>query len=185
MKELGGSLLYLLLAIIQLVVGLGITAYAINSGLVLVSKLLSKDGSKFDIWEQVKAKNTAVAVLAAGVIVGYTRVIASGVESMSTAVGGLVGGNLTLWQGFSGLLAGVVNLVVAIAVASFAITVVFRIIDKLNVNLNEREELVGNNVAVGVIYAGILIGVASLVAAGVAGIGSGVNVVLHSLRNLV
>lgn len=182
---LGGSLLILLVTVIKLIVGLGIAAYAINSGLNLLSKLLSKDGESFDIWAQVKNKNSAVALLGAGVIISYTRVIASGIMAMSDAVGGLMGRNITFWQGLSGLLSGVINLVVAIAVASFAITVVFRVMDKLTSSIDEREEFKNNNVAIGIVYACILIGVSGLVAAGVAGIGGGVNGVLNAILGLL
>ena len=175
----GGSLGGLLLGVIQLVVGLSLAAFSITKGLQLLSKLLGG----LDIWAEVKNKNTAVALLAAGVVVAYTRVIAGGIGAMSDSLATL--GTGSVYSGVIGLVSGVINLFVAIAVASFAITVVFRVMDKLTTSIDEKAEFKGNNAAIGALYCGIMIGVSSLVAAGVSGIGSGVSLFLNALINAV
>jgi uncharacterized membrane protein YjfL (UPF0719 family) len=175
----GGSLGGLLLGVIQLVVGLSLAAFSITKGLQLLSKLLGG----VDIWAEVKNKNTAVALLAAGVVVAYTRVIAGGIGAMSDSLATL--GTGSVYSGVIGLVSGVINLFVAIAVASFAITVVFRVMDKLTTSIDEKAEFKSNNVAIGALYCGIMIGVSSLVAAGVSGIGSGVSLFLNALINAV
>ncbi|WP_158277401.1 DUF350 domain-containing protein [Opitutus sp. ER46] len=171
----GGSLGGLLLGVIQLVVGLSLAAFSINKGLALLSRLLGG----IDIWGEIKAKNVAVALLAAGVVISYTRVISGGIDAMTRSL--LTLGASGVLNGVIGLVAGVINLFVAIAVASFAITVVFRVMDKLTVGIDEKAEFKANNAAIGVIYCGIMIGVSSLVAAGVTGIGSGVSLFLNAL----
>ncbi|HOG92385.1 MAG TPA: DUF350 domain-containing protein [Opitutaceae bacterium] len=173
----GGSLGGLLLGVIQLVVGLSLAAFSITKGLQLLSKLLGG----LDIWAEVKNKNVAVALLAAGVVVAYTRVIAGGIGAMSDSLATL--GTGSVYSGVIGLVSGVINLFVAIAVASFAITVVFRVMDKLTTSIDEKAEFKGNNAAIGALYCGIMIGVSSLVAAGVSGIGSGVSLFLNALIN--
>ena len=178
----GGSLGGLLLGVIQLVVGLSLAAFSITKGLQLLSKLLGGLGG-VDIWAEVKNKNTAVALLAAGVVGAYTRVIAGGIGAMSDSLATL--GTGSVYSGVIGLVSGVINLFVAIAVASFAITVVFRVMDKLTTSIDEKAEFKGNNVAIGALYCGIMIGVSSLVAAGVSGIGSGVSLFLNALINAV
>ena len=175
----GGSLGGLLLGVIQLVVGLSLAAFSITKGLQLLSKLLGG----LDIWAEVKNKNVAVALLAAGVVVAYTRVIAGGIGAMSDSLATL--GTGSVYSGVIGLVSGVINLFVAIAVASFAITVVFRVMDKLTTSIDEKAEFKGNNVAIGALYCGIMIGLSSLVAAGVSGIGSGVSLFLNALINAV
>lgn len=177
--EVGGSLGGLLLGVIQLVVGLSLAAFSINKGLALLSRLLGG----IDIWAEVKAKNSAVALLAAGVVISYTRVISGGIDAMTRSL--LTLGSGGVLNGVIGLVAGVINLGVAIAVASFAITVVFRVMDKLTTTIDEKAEFKANNIAIGVIYCGILIGVSSLVAAGVTGIGSGVSLFLNALVQAV
>jgi uncharacterized membrane protein YjfL (UPF0719 family) len=171
----GGSVGGLLLGIIQLVVGLSLAAFSITKGLQLLSKLLGG----IDIWAEIKQRNVAVALLAGGVVISYTRVISGGIDAMTRSL--LTLGTGGVLNGVIGLVAGVINLVVAIAVASFAITVVFRVMDKLTVSIDEKEEFKGGNPAIGVIYCGILIGVSSLVSAGVTGIGSGVSLFLGAL----
>jgi len=175
----GGSLGGLLLGVIQLVVGLSLAEFSITKGLQLLSKLLGG----LDIWAEVKNKNVAVALLAAGVVVAYTRVIAGGIGAMSDSLATL--GTGSVYSGVIGLVSGVINLFVAIAVASFAITVVFRVMDKLTTSIDEKAEFKGNNAAIGALYCGIMIGVSSLVAAGVSGIGSGVSLFLNALINAV
>lgn len=170
-----GSLGGLVLGIVQLAVGLGIAAFAITKGLQVVSKLLGG----LDIWAEIAKKNTAVALLAAGAVISYTNVIGSGIDSMTGALTTLVQGGI--WNGIVGLVAGVINLAVAIMVASFAITVTFKVMDKLTKGIDEKAELSGNNVAIGVLYCGILIGVSFLVSNGVAGIGKGLGMFLSAL----
>ena len=169
LKDIIGSLLGLVLGIIQFAVGLGIAAFAINKGLQVVSKLLGG----LDIWAEIAKKNIAVALLAAGAVISYTRVVGSGIDSMTKGLGSLAGGD---WSaGVVGLIAGLINLGVAIVVASFAITVTFKVMDKLTKGIDEKAELSGGNVAIGALYCGILIGVSGLVASGVSGISIGLG----------
>lgn len=178
-REVGGSLGGLLLGIVQLIVGLSLAAFSITKGLQLLSRLLGG----IDIWSEIKAKNIAVALLAAGVVISYTRVIGGGIDAMTRSLFTLGAGGV--WNGVIGLVAGVTNLLVAIAVASFAISVVFKVMDRLTKTIDEQAEFRANNVAVGAIYCGILIGVSNLVAAGVTGIGSGVSLFLKALVDAV
>jgi len=177
--QVGGSVGGLLLGVIQLVVGLSLAAFSITKGLGLLSRLLGG----LDIWNEIKAKNTAVALLAAGVVISYTRVISGGIDAMTRSL--LTLGTDGVLNGVIGLVAGVINLFVAIAVASFAITVVFRVMDKLTAGIDEKAEFKANNVAIGVVYCGILIGVSALVSAGVTGIGSGVSLFLGALVDVI
>lgn len=179
LKDIIGSLLGLILGIVQFAVGLGIAAFAINKGLQVVSKLLGG----LDIWAEIAKKNVAVALLAAGAVISYTRVVGSGIDSMTKGLGSLAGGDWSV--GVVGLIAGVINLFVAIIVASFAITVTFKVMDKLTKGIDEKAELSGGNVAIGALYAGILIGVSGLVASGVSGISIGLGNFLAAIAKAV
>lgn len=165
----------LVLGIIQLVVALGMAAFCITKGLQLLSRLLGG----VDIWAEIKKKNLAVALLAAGVVIAYTGVIGSGIKAMTDSLMSL--GSGSLFGGAVGLFSGLVQLVVAVMVASFAITVVFRVMDKLTENIDEKAEFLNGNTAIGVVYCGIMIGVSQLVAAGVSGIGRGLSRVLNAV----
>lgn len=159
-----GSLLNVGLSIVQFVVALGIAAFAITKGLQVVSRLLGG----LDIWAEIKKKNLAVALLAAGAVISYARVVGSGIDGMSRSLASIAGGNVV--DGASALVAGLISLVVAILVASFAITVTFKIMDKLTTDIDEKAELSSGNIAIGILYCGILIGVSGLVASGVGSI---------------
>ncbi|MBK9990795.1 MAG: DUF350 domain-containing protein [Verrucomicrobia bacterium] len=175
----GGSLGGLLLGVIQLIVGLSMAAFSITKGLQLLSKLLGG----LDVWAEVKNRNIAVALLAAGVVVSYTRVISGGIGAMTDSLATLGTGNVA--NGAIGLVAGLINLFVAVSVASFAITIVFRVMDKLTSSIDEKEEFKAGNAAIGAVYCGILVGVSSLVAAGVGGIGSGISMFLSALVSAI
>jgi len=138
----GGSVGGLLLGVIQLIVGLSLAAFSITKGLQLLSKLLGG----IDIWAEIKSRNVAVALLAGGVVISYTRVISGGIDAMTRSL--LTLGTGGVLNGVIGLVAGVINLVVAIGVASFAITVVFRVMDKLTAGIDERAEFKGGNPAI-------------------------------------
>lgn len=170
-----GSLLGLVLGIVQLVIALGIAAFAINQGLRIVGRMLEG----IEIWAEVKKRNLAVAALAAGVVIAYTNVIGSGISAMTAGVGSLA--NLNWGPGVSAIAGGIVSLIIAIMVASFAITVTFRVMDRLTKDIREQDEFRSGNVAIGVVYAGIMIGVSGLIAAGVSGIGARVSDVINSV----
>lgn len=173
-----GALGALVLSFIQLILGLGLAAFAITKGLAVLSKLLGG----IDIWEEIKKANSAVALLAAGVVISYCTVIAGGIEAMTKSLFAL---GTDPYNGFVGFFSGLFNLAIAIMVASFAITVVFKVIDKLTVGIDDKAEFLKGNVAIGIVYCGTLIGVSGLVAKGVQGIGTGVAMLLTALMHQI
>lgn len=173
--EMLGSAFGLFMAVVQLIVGLSIAAFAITRGFALVGNMLAG----VDIWAELKKRNAAIALLSAGVVLSYTRVIAGGIDAMTDGLQNLVGGELA--AGLGAMVAGAINLIVAILVASFAISLTFKVMDRLTTGIDEKEEFKNGNVAIGIVYAGILIGVSGLISAGVSGIGAGVSSFLSSL----
>jgi uncharacterized membrane protein YjfL (UPF0719 family) len=175
--DMKGALLGLFLGAFQLIVSLALFTFAINSGLKVVSKMIEG----IDIWDEIKKKNVAVALLAAGAVIAYVNVVAGGISGMTNGLTGLVSGNFS--NGLSAVLGGVVNLLVALFVAGIAISWTFKVMDRLTTTINEKEEFKNNNIAIGVVYAGILIGASSLISAGVSGVSAAVtnflNAVIH------
>jgi uncharacterized membrane protein YjfL (UPF0719 family) len=170
-----GAALGLLLGVVQFLVSLSIAAFAINKGFALVSRML--DG--LNVWAEVKQRNIAVALLAAGVVISYTNVIGGGIASMTAGLGSFASAD---WgAGVAAIVGGVFNLVVALLVAGFGISVTFKVMDRLTTDIDEKQELRSGNVAIGIVYAGILVGVSSMISAGVAGIGGGLTHFLDTL----
>ena len=173
--DLGGAFIALVLGLLQLVVSLAIFTFSINQGLQVVSKMI--DG--IDIWAEIKRKNMAVALLAAGAVYAYTNVVAGGVDSMTEGLTTLVSGG---WKdGLGALIGGVANLVIAIAVAGLAISWTFKAMDRFTKDIDEKAEFRGGNISIGIIYAGILVGASELIASGVSGVSSGITGLVSAL----
>jgi uncharacterized membrane protein YjfL (UPF0719 family) len=182
-SALGGGFLQLLGAVIQLIIALSIAAYAIKKGFDLLGKLLNRGGKTLDLWQEIRNKNVAVAAVSAAVIFSYCNVIGSGIDSMSSVLSNIA--HRGAWQSIVGIISAIVNLAVAIGVASFAITVVFQVMGRLTSDFDDIGELKANNIAVGVMYCGLIIGVSFLVSSGVTSVGMGVNAVLDALLRMV
>ncbi|MBL8859696.1 MAG: hypothetical protein JNL28_14415 [Planctomycetes bacterium] len=172
-EDATGALIGLALGALQLVISLIIFGFAINNGLKIVSRMI--DG--IDIWAEIKKKNMAVALLAGGAVFAYVNVIAGGVEAMTAGLTGFVSGSFS--AGLSAMLGGIVNLVIALFVAGFAISWTFKVMDKLTKNINEKDEFRAGNTAIGIVYAGILIGASGLISAGVSGVSAAVTGALN------
>ncbi|MBL8861763.1 MAG: hypothetical protein JNK02_07095 [Planctomycetes bacterium] len=172
---LGGGALALLLGVVQLLVSLALFTLAVNNGLAVVGRMIEG----LDIWGEIQRKNVAVGLLAAGAVIAYTNVVSGGIEGMTKGLQSLV--VFDFKNGLSAVLGGAVNLVVALAVAGFAISWTFKIMDRWTRSVDERAEFKAGNAAIGVVHAGILIGASTLIEAGVSGVSSGLTQFLSSL----
>ncbi len=166
---IGAGALALLLGLVQLIVSLALFTLAVNNGIAVVSKMI--DG--LDIWGEIKKKNVAVGLLAAGAVIAYTNVVSGGIAGMTKGLQSLV--VFDIKNGLSAVLGGAVNLIVALAVAGLAISWTFKVMDKWTKDIDEKAEFKSGNTALGVVYAGILIGASTLIEAGVSGVSSGLT----------
>ena len=177
-KDVIGSFGALFIGAIQLAVGLALIAFTIKTGLVVLSTLLGG----LDIWAEIKKRNIAVALVAAGVVISYTGVIGTGVDSMTKPLAGLVSASASAWLGaITGLISGLIQLLVAFTVASLAITVTFKVLDHLTKDIDEKAELLNGNIAIGALYCGVLIGVSQVVQGAVSGVGVSLQGFLSTL----
>jgi len=166
---IGAGALALLLGFVQLVVSLALFTLAVNNGLAVVSKMIEG----LDIWAEIKKKNVAVGLLAGGAVIAYTNVVSGGIAGMTKGLQSLV--VFDIKNGLSAVLGGAVNLIVALAVAGLAISWTFKVMDKWTKDIDEKAEFKNGNAAIGVVYAGILIGASTLIEAGVSGVSSGLT----------
>jgi uncharacterized membrane protein YjfL (UPF0719 family) len=172
---IGAGALALLLGLVQLIVSLALFTLAVNNGIAVVSKMI--DG--LDIWGEIKKKNVAVGLLAGGAVLAYTNVVSGGVAGMTKGLQSLV--VFDIKNGLSAVLGGAVNLIVALAVAGLAISWTFKVMDKWTKDIDEKSEFKNGNTALGVVYAGILIGASTLIEAGVSGVSSGLTQFFSSI----
>ncbi len=174
---IGAGAVALLLGFVQLIVSLALFTLAVNNGIAVVSKMI--DG--LDIWAEIKKKNVAVGLLAGGAVIAYTNVVSGGIAGMTKGLQSLV--VFDIKNGLSAVLGGAVNLIVALAVAGLAISWTFKVMDKWTKDIDEKAEFKGGNTALGVVYAGILIGASTLIEAGVSGVSSGLTQFFSALFN--
>jgi len=165
----GAGALALFLGLIQLVVSLALFTLAVSNGIAVVSRMI--DG--LDLWGEIKRKNVAVGLLAGGAVIAYTNVVAGGIAGMTAGLQSLV--VFDFKNGLSAILSGAINLVVALAIAGLAISWTFKVMDKWTKDIDEKTEFKNGNVAIGVVYAGILIGASGLISAGVSGVSAGLT----------
>ncbi|MGB9635655.1 MAG: DUF350 domain-containing protein [Thermoplasmata archaeon] len=148
--------------LLQLIIGIGLAITAIYLGLNVLSRLMPE----INLWKEIKNGNYAVGVVAAGVVIAYTNVITSGIRGMTTAI--------TTNPSLLGFVAALISVAIGILLASLGVTLAFMALDKLTKDIDEKKELQSKNLAVGILIAGILYGVSSMIAAAVSGIGGAI-----------
>ena len=158
----------LVIALIQLVVGLALSVGAVYTGIRFLDKL-TKD---IDEWDEIKKGNVAVGVLLAGIILSVALIVENGVVELIGSINPGPSFNLIIIN----LVASVINLAISILVAMFAIYLGIRLIDKVTPQVDEIKELKKKNVAIGIIMAAVLIAVAFVIRGSVVEIIDAINI---------
>ena len=166
--SIGGASLGLLIALLQLAVSLGFAMLAVYAGIRIFDRLTTG----IDEMAELKRGNTAIGVLMGAVVIAYATVIAGGVASLTNVVLG-IGAKSIVETGIA-LLGGIINLLIGLGLASFAITMALRIFGKITKDMDEQAELKRGNLAVAFLLAAILFAVATVISAGVASVGAAI-----------
>lgn len=159
----------LLIAIAQVLVSLGFAMLAVYAGLRIFDKLTKG----IDEMAELKKGNVAIGVLLGAVILSYATVIAGGVSSLTNVV--LSVGDAPLTSVLMGLLGGVVNLLIALGLASAAIYMALNIFGKITKGIDEEAELKRGNLALAFLLAAILLAVSTVIASGVESVGAAIS----------
>jgi uncharacterized membrane protein YjfL (UPF0719 family) len=154
------------IGVVQLIVGLVLAIASIYIGLSMFGKFTKG----IDEEEELKKGNVAVGILQAAIILSIANVVQSGVVGLT--------GALTLGFSINAIIAGVIQLIVGIALAVVAIYMAINVLDKITKGIDEMAEIKKGNVAVAILMAGVLIAVSFVVQAGVSGIARAVGVAL-------
>lgn len=162
------ALVGLLIAIIQVLVSLGFAMLAVYAGI----RIFDKFTKGIDEMAELRRGNIAIGILLAAVILSYATVISGGVGSLTSVV--LRVGEQSLMASLVGLLGGIVNLLVALGLASAAIYLALSIFGKVTKEMDEQAELRKGNLAVAFLLAGILLAVSTVIASGVASVGAAI-----------
>ena len=171
----GFALTKLAISIIQVVVSLGFAMLAVYSGI----RIFDKFTKNIDEMAELKRGNVAVGIMLAGVILAFATVIAGGVRSLTNVV--LSVGSTTIAALLVGLLGGLINLLIALGLASAAIFIAMSIFNKLTKEFDEQAEIARGNVAVAILLAAILVAVATVISSGVESVGAAISVLGNAL----
>lgn len=167
--EISSALVGLGVSIVQVVVSLGFAMLAVYAGI----RIFDKFTKNIDEMAELKRGNTAIGVLLAAVIISYATVISGGVRSLTSVV--LNVANQSVGASLVGLLGGIINLLIALGLASAAIYLAISIFGKVTKGMDEMAELKKGNIAVAFLLAGILFGVSTVIASGVESVGAAIG----------
>jgi len=151
----------ILLGLLQFAIGLILAMACIYVGFSLFDKILTE----IDLQDELNKGNTAVGIVSAAIMITLAEVIRS-------AVSGITSGLLGQEMNFIGaIVGGVAHLIVGIVFAVIAIYIAFKIWDNITTKIEETDELKKNNVAIGIVMAGVLISVGFVIQSAISGIG--------------
>jgi uncharacterized membrane protein YjfL (UPF0719 family) len=151
-------------AIIKVLIGVVLAVVAVNIGLVLFEKIttMGKMG-KLNILKELEQGNAAVAILMIGVILAIAIVIRSGIVSLTKIT---VFDMNYIWSVVWGFVQMILSIVIAIASIYIALWVLKRFMEEKDV----IEDIDNGNIAMAIVVAGIVISIAYIIEAAVAGI---------------
>jgi uncharacterized membrane protein YjfL (UPF0719 family) len=167
--DVNTALVGLAVSVIQVLVSLGFAMLAVYAGI----RIFDKFTKGIDEMAELKRGNIAIGVLLAAVILSYATVIAGGVGSLTNVVLNIA--SQSVKASIVALVGGIINLLVALGLASAAIYLALSIFGKITKDMDEEAELRRGNVAVALLLAGILLAVSTVIAAGVASVGTAIG----------
>jgi uncharacterized membrane protein YjfL (UPF0719 family) len=112
-----------------------------------------------------------VAILLAFVVLSVASVVQVGVENLTY----LIAPSQSLNVMMAGMLVGVVQLLIGIGVAIFAVNLAIRVFDTVATDIDLLKELKKGNVAVAILLSGVLLAISFVIRAGVSGLASSVD----------
>lgn len=156
--------------VIQLLVGLVVAMGSI----FIAMRLLNRLTKGLDEEEELLKGNKAVACMMLGVVIAVALVTSSGIVGLTDAVTNVQSGAGAVEYGRA-VAFGVVQLAAGILFAVISIFLAFRIWDKMTTKIDEVAELKKDNVAVGIVMAGVIIAVAIVIREGISGLAAAIS----------
>ncbi|MCX8197314.1 MAG: DUF350 domain-containing protein [Candidatus Micrarchaeota archaeon] len=157
-------LIGLTISLVQLIVGLVLAMGSVYLGLRMFDKLTEST----DEMAELKKGNVAIAILLGAIIFSIANVVEGGVSNLTQTVSP----GLSPMQLVAALIIGVVNLVIGVLLAIFAIYIAISVLDKITVGIDEFKELKRGNVAVAIMMAAVLFAVSFVIKGAVVGMAS-------------
>ena len=151
-------------ALIKILIGVVLAVVAVNIGLFLFEKItqMGKMG-ELNILKELEDGNAAVAILMIGVILAIAIVIRSGIVSLTQIT---IFDMNYIWSVVWGFVQMILSIVIAIASIYLALWVLRRFMEGKDIIYDIKQ----GNMAMGIVIAGIVISIAFIIEAAVAGI---------------
>ncbi len=164
---IGTAAFGVVMALLQLLIGLGLAMSSVYIGLRMFDRMTEG----INEMDEIKKGNAAVGILMAAVVFSIANVVQRGVANLTTSV------PLSLGVGpmLVGLVIGVLQLIIAIAAATFSINLAIKVLDKITTEIDEMKELKRGNVAVAIVMAGVLLSVSFVISSGIDGLSRAVD----------
>ena len=166
------SLIGLGVATLKIVIAFSVGIAAITFGLRVFGKMTKN----IDEDRELKGGNLALGLLMGAVVLAYTNVIGSGLDQVTDGV--LAG----TWQvRLTNFVGGLLNLAIAVTVASFTIRYALLAFEKISKNIDPWAEIKNRNYAIAFLLAGMVYGLSQVTSRGVNEIGAGIGDFLYAL----
>jgi uncharacterized membrane protein YjfL (UPF0719 family) len=158
------NFLEVLLAIVKVLIGVILAVIAVNIGLVLFEKIthMGKMG-ELNILKELENGNAAVAILMIGVVLAIAIVIRSGILSLTNIPSFDAAYAWNVAWGFAQML---ISILISIISIYLALWVLRRFMEGKDI----IQDIKDGNIAMGIVIAGIVISIAFIIEASVAGI---------------
>lgn len=166
------SLIGLGVATLKIVIAFSVGIAAITFGLRVFGKMTKN----IDEDRELKGGNLALGLLMGAVVLAYTNVIGSGLDQVTD---GVLSGT---WQvRLTNFIGGLLNLAIAVTVASFTIRYALLAFEKISKNIDPWAEIKNRNYAIAFLLAGMVYGLSQVTSRGVNEIGAGIGDFLYAL----
>ena len=158
----------LITALIALFLSLWLAMTAVKKAI----DMFDKTTEGIDEWAELAKGNVSVGIVMAAMIYAVGDIISSGVQGLTHAI---MAPSLSMAFVLS-VVIGIINLLVALWIATTVISLAIKTLDKATKNIEEMKEIGKGNVAVGVMVAGVLLAVANVVGSAVSGLANVLNI---------
>ena len=158
----------LVTAVIALLISLWLAMQAVKKAI----EMFDKTTQGIDEWTELAKGNTAVGIVMAAMIYAVGNIISNGVEGLT---GAIMAPSLS-WAFVLSVVIGVINLLVALWIATSVVSLAIKTLDKATEKIEEMKEIAKGNVAVAVMVAGVLLAVSHVVGSAVSGLSNVLNI---------
>ena len=159
------NVLEVMLAITKVMLGVILAVIAVNIGLVLFEKITHMGQmGKLDILKELENGNAAVAILMIGVVLAIAIVIRSGIVSLTAL-------EVTeFWLFVASVTWGFAQMLISIGISIVSIYLALWVLRRFMEDKDIISDIKDGNIAMGIVIAGIVISIAFIIEASVAGI---------------